>query len=112
MQTNKIITEKNVGGIIMNIEKRRSERKSTNQKLKIYTSYVQFPYTVGINNISNSGASIVTNFLPREGEKVTYQLLDDYLNCISNGNAKVVRVKKPDSISESSFAIEFDKEAS
>ncbi|OFZ26946.1 MAG: hypothetical protein A2381_20180 [Bdellovibrionales bacterium RIFOXYB1_FULL_37_110] len=89
-------------------EKRQDKRVKTSKKLRIYSSVSRVPYTVDISDISQRGASLKTKFLPTLDEVITFEAIDDYVQRLHFGNARVRWVKNSQNLGDSGFGIEFD----
>lgn len=89
--------------------KRISERIKLSKQLKVYTSIVNIPYTVKLENISATGAFVKTPFLPKENEIITVEAFDASLATVYRGNASVKWIRNSETPTERGFGIEFSQ---
>jgi len=59
-------------------EHRKYRRNPTGGKFRIQTSLSSVVHTVSLKEVSKNGAFIHTLHLPARGEKITFEILDDY----------------------------------
>ena len=91
-------------------ERRQHDRFPAKGTLKVYTSVSSIAYSVALKDISRNGARICTTHLPQAGEKITFQILDEYGIKKYSGQGEVVWVRGRGSEKNLGFAIHFDKE--
>lgn len=88
------------------IEKRTHPRIDCQLIVRIYTSVVSGPYSVKTKNVSQGGAFFQTKLLPKKGETISYELVDQQSwEILYQGLGKVARVD--DSFFESGFSVTF-----
>ncbi len=90
-------------------EKRAHERRPCSFSMRIYSSLKSGAYSVDVTDISEGGAFIKSSHLPKNGEVISFELLDDTFRPVYMGNAKVMRLKDKVSRPETGFGIQFDR---
>ncbi len=91
----------------MELERRKHDRVQKEFDMRIYSSIKSGAYTVKVTDVSASGAFIKSKYLPREGEVISFELMDETFRPIFMGNAKVCRIKTNVSDQEKGFGVAF-----
>ncbi len=94
----------------MSKEQRKHERKSSRAYLRVRTSVSNVAYTVSLRNVSLGGAFIRTEHLPRTGETITFEILDEYGLTVVGGHGEVIRVVDVAHELGLGFAVQFKEE--
>ena len=88
------------------IDQRAYPRIVCQLKVRVYTSVVSGSYSVETKNVSRGGAFFRTKFLPKKGETISYELVDQQTwKVLYQGLGKVARVD--DSFVGSGFSVIF-----
>ncbi len=93
----------------MELERRQHERKKTEFDMRIYSSIKTGAYTVKVTDVSHAGAFIKSKHLPKEGEIISFELMDDTYRPVFMGNARVCRIKADVTDNEKGFGVAFYK---
>ncbi|MBF0314538.1 MAG: PilZ domain-containing protein [Oligoflexia bacterium] len=89
---------------------RKHPRKKVHCEFRVYTSIKSGAYTTKVADISKGGAFIQTPFLPKQGEVISFEIINHYLQTLESGNASVVWTKSTGPIKEHGFGISFHEE--
>jgi len=93
----------------MEVERRKHERKKAEFDMRIYSSIKTGAYTVKVTDVSHAGAFIKSKYLPKEGEIISFELMDSTYRPVFMGNARVCRIKGDVVDSEKGFGVAFYK---
>ncbi|MBF0205657.1 MAG: PilZ domain-containing protein [Oligoflexia bacterium] len=90
--------------------RRKYQRKKISCEFRLYTSIKRGAYSSKASDISKGGAFIKSQFLPKSGEVITYEILDSMFKVVTTGNAKVVWTKDRGPTKEHGFGVSFEEE--
>lgn len=91
----------------MNLERRQHERIKAEFDMRIYSSIKTGAYTVKVTDVSQAGAFIKSKHLLKEGEIISFELIDDTYRPVFMGNARVCRIKSDVTDNEKGFGVAF-----
>lgn len=73
-------------------EQRKHERKASKAYFRVHTEIPSVAHTVPLQNVSLGGAFVQTEYFPKKGETITFDVLDKYGLLVMRGYGEVVRI--------------------